>query len=557
MRGDPGVALYGCRVAVLRPEPAGDDDRPEAAPTGAAPPVADRVADLDLTDGAPGTTAVDGVPMAPTRPGVFDPTGDVLAEAATEGPAPNDRPGWHVRLFGSHEFFRLWTVQVVSATGDWLGLLAVTYFARDLFPDDPNAAAAAISLVIAVRLLPHLFFSPLAGVIVDRFDRKKVMIAADLARALILVLLPFVKNLPALIVASLLLEMFTLLWTPAKEAITPQLVPPDHLTTANSLNLAAGYATAPIATLIFTLLAGLSTWLGGFDSLAFLELNQTALAFLFDALTFVFSALMLRSLSFLHTPRERTRSDERGYGRRRLELRGTIGDLKEGWHYVFVNHTVRAVNLSLGIALIGGGMLIPLGAVFASEVLGAGAAGYGVFTTSLMFGVAAGVLAVSALPKRLPRERMFALAFFVAGLALFVGATTNRLGVATAAVFVMGAFVGPIYVLGYSILHERVEDELRGRVFAALNTLVRFCVLLALVGGPLLAAGLDTLSNELVGREVEVAGVTYFVPGVRLTLWIDALLIVAGGFVAVGSVTRGERRDAAEVAGHPSRHSVP
>jgi len=487
--------------------------------------------------------------MGVTRPAAFDPTSDALA-AIDPDDAASSRPGWHVRLFGSHEFFRLWLVQVVSATGDWLGLLAVTYFARDLFPDDPNAAAAAISLVIAVRLLPHLFFSPIAGVIVDRFDRKKLMIAADLCRAGLLVLLPFAKNLPALIAASLLLEMFTLLWTPAKEAITPQLVPPDHLTTANSLNLAAGYGTAPIATLVFTLLAGLSAWLGTVEGLSFLQLNQTALAFYADAATFVFSALMLRSLAFLKG-RSRPRDAERR-GRRRLELRGTVGDLKEGWHYIFINDTVRAVNLSLGIALIGGGMLIPLGAVFSSEVLGAGAAGYGLFTTALMFGVASGVLAVSVLQKRLPRDRVFTASFFVAGAALFVGASADSLGIAIAAVFVMGAFVGPIYVLGYSILHEKVDDELRGRVFAALNTLVRFCVLLALVGGPLLAAAADTLVNDLFGRNVEVGSASYFLPGVRLTLWIDALFILGAGVVASGSLRRGHRREAAGVASHPS-----
>ncbi len=532
-------------MAVLRPDPSDDPDRSD--PTVSAPEP------HNTDDDGPGTTEVHEIPMGVTRPAAFDPTGEALAPAAS--PAPNDRPGWHVRLFGSHEFFRLWSVQVVSATGDWLGLLAVTYFARDLFPADPNAAAAAISLVIAVRLLPHLFFSPLAGVIVDRFDRKKVMIGADLARAAILVVLPFAKSLPALIVASLLLEMFTLLWTPAKEAITPQLVPPDHLTTANSLNLAAGYATAPVATVVFTLLAGLSSWLGEFSTLSFLQLNQTALAFYVDALTFVVSALLLRSLGFLRTPRERDRAPDRSVGRRRLELRGTLGDLKEGWHYVFINHTVRAVNLSLGLALIGGGMLIPLGAVYSSEVLGAGAAGYGLFTTALMFGVTAGVLAVSVLQKRLPRERVFSVAFFVAGVALFIGASADSLGAATAAVFVMGAFVGPVYVLGLSILQERVEDELRGRVFAALNTLVRFCVLLALVGGPLLAAALDTVSNAAVGRELDVAGITYFVPGVRLTLWLDALLVIGAGFLAMGSVRRGERKDAADTARHPSRHA--
>lgn len=536
MRGGGGNGLYGCSVAVLRPDPAGDPD-PGGRPG------------EDVARSGAEVAGSDAVPMGVTRPAAFDPTSDAFAVDPDD--APQHRPGWHVRLFGSHEFFRLWLVQVVSATGDWLGLLAVTYFARDLFPDDPNAAAAAISVVIAVRLLPHLFFSPIAGVIVDRFDRKKLMIAADLCRAAILALLPFAKNLPALIAASLVLEMFTLLWTPAKEAITPQLVPPDHLTTANSLNLAAGYGTAPIATLVFTLLAGLSAWLGTVGGLSFLQLNQTALAFYADAATFVFSALMLRSLAFLHGQRTRA-PDGESRGRRRLELRGTVGDLKEGWHYIFINDTVRAVNLSLGIALIGGGMLIPLGAVFSSEVLGAGAAGYGLFTTALMFGVAAGVLAVSVVQKRLPRDRMFTTSFFVAGGALLVGASAGSLGVALVAVFVMGAFVGPIYVLGYSILHEKVDDELRGRVFAALNTLVRFCVLLALVGGPLLAAAADTVANDLFGRNVEVGSASYFVPGVRLTLWIDALFILGAGVVASTSLRRGYRREAAGTTAHPS-----
>lgn len=468
--------------------------------------------------------------------------------------APNDRPGWHVRLFGSRDFFRLWLVQVVSATGDWLGLLATTYFAQDLFPNDPNAAAAAISLVISVRLLPHLFLAPVAGVIVDRFDRKKVMVVCDLARASVLVALPFAKNLPALIAASLLLEIFTLQWTPAKEAVTPHLVPHDHLTTANSLNLAAGYGTAPIATLVFTALAGLSAWLGSFAALSFLGLNQTALAFYADALTFLFSAFMIWRLPIPDRRRARAPAPPKldGSRKKRVDVRQAVHDLKEGWHYIFINRTVRAVNLSLGIALIGGGMLIPLGAVFSTEVLGAGAAGYGLFTTALMFGVALGVVGVSLLQKRLPKEPVFAWALFVAGSALLIGASVGSLGAAAALVFVMGALVGPTYVLGFSILHEQVDDDLRGRVFAALNTLVRFCVFVALVAGPLLAAGLDGISNRLTERTVDFGGLTYFIPGVRLTLWLDALIILAAGSMAHHSIKLSQREQAESVRKHPS-----
>ena len=79
--------------------------------------------------------------------------------------APNDRPGWHVRLFGSHEFFRLWLVQVVSATGDWLGFAAIIVLATRI---GGTAGAGAVSLVMAARIIPGFFFGPVAGVLVDR-----------------------------------------------------------------------------------------------------------------------------------------------------------------------------------------------------------------------------------------------------------------------------------------------------------------------------------------------------------------------------------------------------
>lgn len=515
-------------VAVIRPEP----DEPSAEHADGFGALAD-----------PGLSPLGAAPHEPFRDA--DEAGD-----GTDTMYPGsstDRPGWHVRLFGSPEFFRLWLVQVVSATGDWLGLAAIIAFANDLYLGDPSAAAAAISLVVSVRLLPGFFFAPLAGVLVDRFDRRRLMISCDLARAVVLVLLPFADGLWALVVASLFLEAFTLLWSPAKEAITPHLVPHDHLTTANSLNLAAGYGTAPVAQLLFAGLAGLSAWLVSVGTFDFLETNQTALAFYADALTFCFSALMISRLALPSRRRERTA------GGPRVDARATLRELKEGWQYVFINPTVRAVNLGLATGLIGGGMLIPLGAVFATEVLDAGAAGYGLFTTALMFGVAAGVVGVSLLQKRLDRARVFTGALFVAGIALALAASMSTLGLSAAFVAIMGVAVGPIYVLGFSILHAEVDDELRGRVFSALNTMVRFCVLLALVVGPLLAAALGGLSDSLLGGELTIGGWSVAVPGVRLTLWLDAAIIVVAGVIATTSMRAGQRSHARDHAAHPSR----
>ena len=77
------------------------------------------------------------------------------------------------------------------------------------------------------------------------------MVACDIGRAAVVATLPFVDNLSAWCSSSLALEVFTLLWSPAKDATVPNLVPPDHLTTANSLSLAAAYGTFPFAALLF------------------------------------------------------------------------------------------------------------------------------------------------------------------------------------------------------------------------------------------------------------------------------------------------------------------
>ena len=102
--------------------------------------------------------------------------------------------------------------------------------------------------------------------------------------------------------ASLVLEVFTLLWSPAKDSEVPNLVPHDHLTTANSLSLAAAYGTFPFASLLFALLAGVSVWVGRVPGLGFLDNNQMALAFFVDAATFLFAAWMIHRLPLARRP---------------------------------------------------------------------------------------------------------------------------------------------------------------------------------------------------------------------------------------------------------------
>ena len=215
------------------------------------------------------------------------------------------------------------------------------------------------------------------------------------------------------------------------------------------------------------------------------------------------------------------------------------------------------MNLGLATGLIGGGMLIPLGAVFSTDVLDAGAAGYGLFTTALGFGVAIGAVGVSALQKRLPKARVFTGSLFVAGVSLFCAASSSSLAVAVAFVGLMGVSVGPVYVLGFVMLQEEVHDDMRGRVFSSLNTLVRLCVLISMVAGPLLAAVLGrVVERRWSTATCRRAPATVSLPGVRLALWLAALIIIAAGFAAMASLRAGQRVRRAREARHPSRHDV-
>ncbi len=182
-----------------------------------------------------------------------------------------------------------------------------------------------------------------------------------------------------------------------------------------------------------------------------------------------------------------------------------------------------------------------------------GAAGYGLFTTALGFGVAIGAVGVSALQRRLDKARVFTWALFLAGAFLFAAATSSTLGLAALFVGLMGITIGPVYVMGYVLLQEEVDDDLRGRVFSSLNTLVRLCVLVAMVAGPLLAALLGGISEELFGGTLSVGAVTIAIPGVRLTLWLAALIIMGAGILALHSVRSGLRSKAAVEGNHPSR----
>lgn len=438
-------------------------------------------------------------------------------------------PQW--RIFQSRQFVRLFAAQVVSSLGDWIGLVAILAIAGRV-----SESGAAVGLVMTARMLPGFALAPLGGALIDRFDRRKVMVLCDIGRATLYALLPFFDNLVGLVLFSFVIEILTLLWGPAKDASLPNVVPKEQLASANSLSLVAAYGTFPLGAIVFAGLAGLAKWLGGFDALERLSVNQESLALWVDGATFLLSAFLISGLRLPR--RERT-------GVRSVPLGQTWRDVVEGLRYIRTHSLVRGVMVGLAGGLLGGGSMVPLGPVFANQVLGGGSAGFGVLMTALGIGAAIGVLTLLWLQRRIPRETVFVAAVVSCGIAIMVAASVSTLTPAALIVGVVGAAAGTAYVTGFTVLQESVHDEVRGRTFATLYTLVRLCLLLSLTVGPFVATLLGRASDALVDGEVDVGAASIALPGVRLALWLGGLITVLSGIMAMRRMRRAHRLEAA------------
>ncbi len=418
-------------------------------------------------------------------------------------------------------FSRLWPAMLVSSLGDWVGFVAVASLVARL-GRSPSLAALATTGVILARLLPSLLFGAFAGVVVDRFDRRKVMIGADIGRGLLYASMPFLPELWLIFVVSFAVECLSLVWTPAKDASVPNLVPRRQLANANSVGLITTYGSLPLGAIVFTALAGIAT---AFGAGSYLGERPEALALWLDAGTFFFSARMIWGLDLRQGPVAGRRAAPPGHeaGGEALSMTGAVSDIREGFRFLREHPLVRTLTLGILVAFAGAGSVISLGPTFARyTVSGARATGFGILMTALGLGMAAGMGLASKLQSRLDKGLLFGLSIEGAAISLFVIAAMPSIWLAALLVLPGGAGAGLAWVTGYTMLQENVTDRLRGRTFATLNVTVRMALFLSLLVFPAVAAAIGN-------HAARIAGVRIPFTGVRIALWLGgAALLFAG-----------------------------
>jgi len=417
------------------------------------------------------------------------------------------RSAW--ALMKSGPFSRLWRAGLISSTGDWVSILATLSIAEEL------AGSSGIVLALTSRILPGMFFAAIGGVIADRLNRKYVMVLVEVGRALLVLSLAFAGSIAYLVVVSLMLEALTLMFQPAKEATVPTLVQRNEIVTANSLSLSASYGTFPLGAALFLLLSPLAPH---FTFWGFLPGSHEGLAFLVDACTYTTSALILSTL-----PSMRRELPESRKKRGRLNVLAVLGDLREGVLFVARNKRVRLVVLAMTVGLAGGGIIIVIGKPYSMDVLNAGSSGWPALLTAFGLGAGAGIVLVTIFGSRLTHKDVsFAIALLVTGFALAGAGFIKTILGGVGWISIMGFGAGSTYVLGFAHLHEQVEDEIRGRTFAALFALMRIGLLTSMMIALPLAGVLDGLLPGLMSDGLRmvllVGGATIFFSG-AMTVW--------------------------------------
>jgi dTMP kinase len=436
-------------------------------------------------------------------------------------PSPEHEPippkPWQV--FHTPGFPRLFGAQVISSIGDWAGLLAILALAAKISNN-------AVGFVMTARMLPGLLLAPLFGPFIDRWNRKVVMVSCDLGRAALLAVLPFWANVWGLIVISFAIEILTLMWGPAKDASVPNVVrDPEQLPAANSLGLVAAFGMMPVGAILIGVLAAVSSFVGNFHQLHWLHPDQVSLAIWVDALTFVGSAILISGLALGHERQPAREAEARGIG-------GTLRDALDGLRFIRSSPLVRGVMVGLAGGLIGGGSIVPLGAIYSRDVLDGTPSGFAFLSAALGIGAGIGVVTLLWLQRRLPRAALFSAAVIATGVAVILVACVSTFALAILSVAFIGGCAGCAYVTGFTLLQESVTDEMRGRTFATLYTVVRLCLLLSLTIGPFVAAALGAISSSAINEQVAMGSAHLSLPGVRLALWLGGTITILSGIAA-------------------------
>jgi MFS family permease len=391
------------------------------------------------------------------------------------------------------DFSLLWLAGLVSMAGDWVLMTALPYVVYV-----QTGSVLATAGMVAAELAPSILLSSFAGVFVDRWDRRRLLVVTNLLQALTVTALLLVGDgsLWVVYVVAAAQSAVASFSQPAESALLPSLVPAEELVPANALNV----LNNRIGRLVGTPLGAVLLGLGGLEMVVVV-----------DALSFVGAAALVAAMT---VSGPRSGADRPAIGEAETAFARFWAEWVEGLRIVRDDRTIAMLFVVFGLMTFGGTMLDPLFVPWVRDVLGQGVWAVALLmTTSSLAGIA-GSLVVGSLGTRIPARALIGWSSVLAGLLLIAKFNIPVVWVAVALSALGGVTAVASSVGVETLAQERTPEDVRGRVFGSLQATIWLMSLLGAVVGGVVGEALGVLpALDLASVLVGVSGVVALVLG--------------------------------------------
>jgi len=371
----------------------------------------------------------------------------------------------------NRNFLRLWLAQLISQFGDRIHQLALV----GLIAERASGSTMDLAKLMSFTILPVFIIQPFAGVFVDRWDQKTTLFVCDLIRGLLVLTIPLIfffrQSMIPIYIIVFLAFCFSRFHFPAKMSILPELVEKNSLTMANSLVSTTGMIAFVLGCAV-----------GGF----LIDYFGSRNGFFIDAATFFLSGFITFSIDLS----KRVKVSRAQFLKTSKEIVGPLRksvwlEIKEGFFYLVNHKEIRfVINILFTIMAAAGSVYVVL-IVFIQQSFHSITRDLGILAVCLGCGLFVGAVSYGKWGKQFLWHKTIFFSLFFGGIMLVLFAFMvhnypNIIGAMLLAFF-LGVVVGPIFIASNTIVHLVSEEGMRGKVFSALEIVIHFAFLIAML----------------------------------------------------------------------------
>ena len=388
------------------------------------------------------------------------------------------------KIFKNGSFLKLWAGHGISVFGDMITFLAIPMIVYNL-----TGSKSALSLSVLVRVIPVILIGPFAGALVDRLNRKTIMILSDLLRATLtitLILSPEKYLLSMIYIVVFLKSLIGIFFNPALNSTIPAIIKKEDLMSANSVLGVTQYA-----------LQFASPFIGG-SLIAFFGAKSVLLL---DMISFILSAI---AIYFINIPKHPESA------RKLITPKVLLSDIGEGLRFMARSKALRIIMITTVITQFGQGFISPLWLPYVIEGLKRPSTDYGLLVSMQGGGAIIGTVLLLLLGVRKSKayKQMYAFFTFMTGVTIFMQITTLNFGIFIIWGTLVGVFISGMGVATQTIIQQAANTEILGRVSSSINILNQLFMAIAVAIAGIMGDQLTTRILFIMACSIWLVGCT-------------------------------------------------